>query len=84
MSVLRWFCGECLYGQRSTSDDVSSVRVRPTPDGGFVIAAGKPDKPLAEQALPCLTLNVAEMVIVSEHCPDNWDPINLSSEIHRV
>jgi hypothetical protein len=85
MSVLRWLCGECLYGGRNTSDDVSGVRIRPTSDGGFVVAGERMDKPPPGQAaLPCLSLKAAEMVIVSEHCPDHWDPINLSSEIHRV
>jgi hypothetical protein len=85
MSAIRWLCGECLYGGRNTSDDVSGVRIRPTSDGGFVVAGERMDKPPPGQAaLPCLSLEAAEMVIVSEHYPARWDPINLSSEIHRV
>lgn len=85
MSVFKWLCGECLYGGRNTSNDVSGVRIRPTYDGGFVVEEERMDKPPPGQAaLPCLSLQAAEMVIVSEHCLDYWDPINLSSEIQIV
>jgi len=81
MSLLRFLCCRCLDRSRSTSDgDVSSVHIVPW-DGGFVVEG---DKPHPEQAaFPCLSLKAVEMVVVAQHCPDQWDP-NFSSEMDRV
>ena len=99
MQALRWFCGECLCNGRDKArkytNDVSDVHLFPTRDGGFSfkitnesIGGGDGDtahKPPGEHtSLPCMMLNATHTVIVVEHCPDNWDAANMSSEIHRV
>lgn len=85
MTLLSWLCGPCWTGSREASDDVSQVTVRPTWDGRFEVVGARTEKPVeATGGLPCLAFQAQQAVIVTEHCPDHWDPINLSAEVHRA
>jgi hypothetical protein len=85
MSLLSWLCGPCFAGPREVSDDVSQVKVRPTWDGRLEAVGSREERRVeATGGLPCLAFQPQQAVIVTEDCPDHWDPINLSAEVHRA